>query len=385
MNDDGKTLDIADPQVLVRFAADPNFEWHHRILLVRLSPGRWVGLSPDHELEPVDLTTTRHVVLGRREDFPGHLAADTYAFDPIPRADLERLRRRANTMAMVLGDQVIADVAARVWVFSDADSDRLGNRVADDQLSNAVTIGARGLVDVGDKVEAIEEIDESAVSGYKDSKRAGHGDLRTIGHHEDSQKRRYIIFADAVALFRETKFTDWGFSGPRAAKEFLNAINEGAAADLTGYHLQWLKHSGVNTHTAAAHEHKNLIEMLRLAICRDQLDVTNIMAFELVVRRLVQIELAVARSPSSPDYQNLDILMESTITDGGSAATKQLDNWLTERLKERANIQKQSRLAREEASHASRGSKDKGEEGKGWKKNKKSTNAAGGQSAGVET
>ena len=194
-------------------------------------------------------------------------------------------------------------------------------------------------------------------------------------------------FADAVALFRETKFTDWGFSGPRAAKEFLNAINEGAAADLTGYHLQWLKHSGVNTHTAAAHEHKNLIEMLRLAICRDQLDVTNIMAFELVVRRLVQIEFGSRKGlPSSPDYQNLDILMESTITDGGSAATKQLGQLAHRKTQGESQHPETIQAGKGRSVHMPpEAARDKGEEGKGWKKNKKSSNAAGGQSAGVET
>lgn len=382
MNDDGKTLDIADPQVLVNFPADPNFQWHHRLLLVRLSPGRWIALSPDHELENVDLTVVRHVVLGRREDFPPHLAADTYAFDPISRAELERLRRRANTMAIVLGDQVVAEVGSRVWVFSDTSSDRLGTRLTDEQVSNAVMLGSRGLLDLGEKIEGIEEIDENALEGFKESRRAGHGDLRTIGHHEDSQKRRYISLADAAVLFRESKFSDWGFSGPRAAKEYLVAINEGASSDLSGYHLQWLKHSGVNSHTAAAHEQKNLIEVLRLGICRDQLDPANLMSFELVIRRSVQIELAVARSPSSPDYQNLDLLMESTISDNGSAATRQLDNWLTDRLKERASIQKQSRLAREEASHAARGRASKNEEDKAGKKKKKKGASAGGQSAG---
>ena len=383
MNDDGRTLDIADPQVLAYFGADPNFHWHHRVLLVRLSPGRWVAASPDHELEAIDLTTTRHVILGRREDFPAHLVADIYAFDPLARAELEQLRRRAKTMAVVLGDHAIVEEVARVWVFSDADSDRLGDRLSDQQVIEAVILGNRGLLNIDDRIESVEEIDESALSGFKDSMRAGQGDLRTIGLHEDSQKRRFIPLSDAITLFRESKFDDWAFSGPRAAKEFLNAINEGAAADLTGYHLQWLKHSGVNTHTAAAHEHKNLVEILRLAICRDQLDVTNLMCFELIVRRLVQIELAVARSPNSPDYQNLDVLMEATITDSGSAATKQLDTWLTDRLKERANIQKQARLAREEASHAAKGRKEK-EGDKEWKKKKKK-GGAGGQSAGDET
>ena len=58
------------------------------------------------------------------------------------------------------------------------------------------------------------------------------------------------------------------------------------------------------------------------------------------------------------------MLLDAAVSEGSSANTKALDAWVTERLKERANIQKQTRLFREEASLAAKG---KGYFGGGWR------------------
>lgn len=62
---------------------------------------------------------------------------------------------------------------------------------------------------------------------------------------------------------------------------------------MGNYHLQWVKNSNVNTRTSVVHEHRNLIEVLRLAITHHQLDASNLQCLELAVRRLVQLEIAV--------------------------------------------------------------------------------------------
>lgn len=143
------------------------------------------------------------------------------------------------------------------------------------------------------------------------------------------------------------------------------------------------------------HEHRNIIETLRLAISRDQLDVTSLLSFELQVRRAIQLELAVARSPQNPEFTGLEALMEAPLTQTGAAATRSLDLWLTERLKEKAQIQKQARLFREEMGHGNRErpSQQQSEEaagsggGGGWRRKKKTQAKAkaAGQSGGSES
>ena len=101
--------------------------------------------------------------------------------------------------------------------------------------------------------------------------------------------------ADAMTIMTQVELSDWGFKGPRSVAEYLTSIRE-SGVDLPPYHLQWVKTSGVNPKTSLVHEHRNLVEILRLAICRDQLNPMNCMSFELVTRRLIQLEIAVSRS-----------------------------------------------------------------------------------------
>lgn len=348
-----KTLDLVEPQVLVHYPNDPNFTEHPRVLLVKVSAGRWIAASPDHELALVDLNTTRHIVLRRNADFPAHIAQDCYVFDPITKRELEELRQEAKVMAMVLNDDDMEELPTKVWVFSDTGSDNLGREVTADVLAQAITLSHRGLVEFNGSVELIEEIEQSELKTFAETKKGTLGDVRLIGNHTDTSGKRFITLSDAFPLFKESSFPDWGFSGPRAVKEYLNSIRE-ASSDLSSYHLQWLKHSGANRRTALVHEHRNIIETLRLAISRDQLDVTSLLSFELQVRRAIQLELAVARSPQNPEFTGLEALMEAPLTQTGAAATRSLDLWLTERLKEKAQIQKQARLFREEMGHGNR-------------------------------
>lgn len=354
MNDDGLDLDVAEPQILLHFDHDPNnLREHHRLLLCKLAAGRWVALTPDHEMEVLDLTTRRHLVLGRRTRFPAHLANEVYAFDPLTRNELEAFKRQAKTMSIVLGDSDYQEIEALVWIYADGTSDKLGELVPQAVVDNAVILGDRGLVDVDGAIQAIREVDQSRIQTVVEEIKGSAGDLRTIGNHADSQGKRFISLSDALPLMRSSKMEDWHFQGPRSVAEFLQSVKEGPC-DLSAYHHQWVRQSGVSQHSSIVHEHRNIVEVLRLGVCRDQLDVTNLLSFELLVRRLVQLEVAVARSPSSPEFTGLDILLENPVDATGSASTRALDAWVTDRLKERANIQKQSRLFKEEMSHQSK-------------------------------
>ena len=359
-----RTLDVAEPQVLVHYPNDPHLTEHHRLLLVKVTAGRWIAASPDYELALLDLNVTQHVVLRRHAEFPPHLIADAYIFDPISRRDLERLRQEAKIMAMVLNDEDMEEVVSHVWVFSDPSSKHLGNEVPADLLATAVTLDRRGLVEFQGIIEGIEEIPNEDVKSFPESRKGTLGDLRLIGNHEDSSGKRFISLQDAFPLFKESTLEDWGFNGPRAVKEYLQSIRE-ASNDLASYHLQWLQHSGANPRTALVHEHRNILEVIRLAVCRDQLDVTNLLSFELLIRRAIQLELAVARSPQNPEFTGLEALMEAPLTQTGAASTRALDLWLTDRLKEKAQIQKQARLFREEMGHGNKGQGSQQEDGPG--------------------
>lgn len=221
------------------------------------------------------------------------------------------------------------------------------------------------------------------VSKFVSDRKDSAGDLRTVGDHRDSSGARFLSFKDAMTLFRESKFTDWPFSGPRAVKEYLQAVLSGPG-DLPTYHLSWVRSSGVGSGSAITHEHRSLCEALRLAITKDQLDVTNLSSFECLIRRLLVLEMAVARSPGSPDFSGLDVVVESPITAHGSVQATAMSSWVTERLKERAQIAKQSRLYREEQAKKPARGGGASEDADDKKRKKKGGPKGGGKGGGAE-
>ena len=97
------TLDIPEAQVAVEFPNDLHVRFHHRVLLVDLGQGKHVAVTPDEEVESLDLNAHRIVSLLRSAPFPTRIENDVYTFDPISADTLERLRLEARTMARVLG------------------------------------------------------------------------------------------------------------------------------------------------------------------------------------------------------------------------------------------------------------------------------------------
>ena len=104
------TLDISALQVLVRFEEDDNgLEWHHRVLLVRISDGKRVALTPGIELLVVNLDDTEHQVLRRRAAFPGWANGLLYAFDAgaVSQRTLSEHMADAKIQAAVLAEGVL--------------------------------------------------------------------------------------------------------------------------------------------------------------------------------------------------------------------------------------------------------------------------------------
>lgn len=105
------------------------------------------------------------------------------------------------------------------------------------------------------------------------------------------------------------------------------------------------------------------------------------MQFENICRRLLTLEMAVARNSAAPDFTGLEVISEAPISSQGQAYVSNMATWVTDRLKEKAQIQKQSRLFREEFN---RGGRKQGEDeetaggGKRWKYKKKTKTDGGG-------
>ena len=369
------TLDVPEIQVVQNFPNDGHgYFWHHRVLLHKFAPGRWIGLTPDLDRVKINLNRVEYRVLERRAQWPGDIQDEIYAHDPISKMELSKHKRLAKVEGALFDDSAPEELASLVWVVNDPASGFFDTVIDEDDMLNAAIVGPEGVIQIRDSVEHVSQIPLATREDWKKEKSGTLGDIRLLGDHRDGRGKRYLDFSKALSLLRETSFDDWSYNGPRATKELLAAVRTGAGS-LLSYHLQWVTNSGVYQYRAAAHEHKVLVEVVRKALEVDQLDVSNLTAFEDIIRRIIQIEVAVSRNPSQPDYTGLEELLEAPVDASGRASASSVEHWLTERLKVKANINKQARLFKEEFSGkkgqpnaASKGSKSKGKGGKGGSK-----------------
>ena len=93
----------------------------------------------------------------------------------------------------------------------------------------------------------------------------------------------------ALTQMSDTKFDDWPHRGPKAVREFLESVSENGGG-LANYHSSCMCKIGLSENSPAAHEYKNLLGILKLAISYDQVDCSNLASIEQVVRRILEIQ-----------------------------------------------------------------------------------------------
>lgn len=348
MADETKTLDVKEPQVIRHYPDDEaGFFWHHRLLLQKCGAGIWIGVSPDGDLEKIDLNVTEHIALDRKALFPRAQAPYVYAFDELSRAELEGYKRRAKMMVNLFNDASLEEVDAYEWLVADVTRDDFGEKVDESAVDDGVVLRDSALVEIeGEEVYAVR-VNSAKKEEWMRSREESKGDARLLGHYTDGQGRRYLDFSEAIDMMTEAKYEDWPLTGPRACLEFLKCVRSGTS-DLVGYHLQWAHNSGVSSYAAAVFEHRTLCDCLKNFIQIDQVDPSSLLGTEYMVRRIIQIETAVSRNPASPDYSGLEVIMESGIGTAGEARAVKFQEWVGGRLKDRAQVQKQARLYKEE-------------------------------------
>ena len=239
------------------------------------------------------------------------------------------------------------EIDAFDWVVADTSRKDFGEVIDEQLVEDGVTLRDSALVEKDGEEVFVQRVGTSALANWLVEKEGSKGDARILGDFRDSQGKRHLAFNDAVDKLRTSPLPDWSLAGPRAVAEFMRAVRDGSS-DLTTYHLNWTRHSGVSQYGAAVHEHRMLCDALRCFLSIDQIDISNCMGAEILVRRVIQIETAVGRNPASPDYTGLEVLMEQPIGASGEAQVLKLAEWVGARLKEKATIQKQSRLYKEE-------------------------------------
>ena len=362
------TLDIPERQLLVDFFDDENgFLWHHRILMVHVTGTVWIVVTPDLSVQQLDVATKRLVVLPRNGPFPADRAAATYACDPadFTPAEVARLRAEAQAMAEILngGPQVVAaaPVAGQeVWRVSDTSHASFGEEVPPAALANPDAFKPQGevatvLLDGQWTTAAKESAGSPGLVAFKARFHSGAGrDRRLLCDTRDSDGRRHITLVACIPLLCELVMSFWPVDGPRSVREFLVALRTAGYSGLMEYHHDWVRNSGIGEKSSVCREHKFLLELLRVEMEFDQLDVSSLGSSELLVRRVYQIEIAVERSPKQPDFDGLEPLLETSLKSSGAVNVVGISKWFSEHQKSEAFVLKQMRLWAEEKKEANK-------------------------------
>ncbi|CAK9066651.1 Uncharacterized protein SCF082_LOCUS33888 [Durusdinium trenchii] len=337
---DDYTLNIPEVQIVVNYPHDGGgYFWHHRILLHRIEGGTWLTLTPDHDIQRHDLTTTRHRILDRAAPFPEDIAGEIYAHDVIGKATLDGYKRQAVVQAAILGEGSVGESEAFVWLVTEHGHELFGKEVDQALLRNGATgvaFSSKGVIILDGEEVFVEKVGRNGINDWRKRRGLDMSDERLLGDFKDEIGKRNLELVKAVPLMKEPTIADFSISGTRAAREFLESIAGGAHTLLT-YHSEWLRSSGVGRKSSAAHVHRGLMESLRLMISFDQLDPSALAVGEHLCRWAIQTELAVERCPSAPDYTGLDIVSGSSLLPDGRANTTKFTEFLAQRLKDRAS------------------------------------------------
>eukprot|EP00971_Amphidinium_carterae_P104106 2061796-Amphidinium_carterae.1 len=295
------SLDIDEPQVLLRFADDP-VEWHHRVLIRRLRDAVWVVLTPDGELQVENLADYQLLALERGQPVPALAAGNCYLFEDNGAADLPRQHRAARRMAVILGGVQEGDMqqSEATWRVADPAAAEFGTEVSVEVVNNPATCVTRGAVSLAmtglpARWLAIKRVAPGDVQSWLEDKHAGAGrDSRLCGPVARGKFTSSVSIKEVLQTSRPQNLEAvpaWPFAGPRAVTELLQAVHNLGLSMFT-YHSFWSRQSGVHADSAVAWEHKMLCTELGLLVGYDRLDPANIAGIELMGRRLVMIERA---------------------------------------------------------------------------------------------
>ncbi|CAK0896305.1 unnamed protein product [Prorocentrum cordatum] len=243
-----ETLDIAESQVCIAFDGDPNFRWHHRVLLIYL----------------LKLDEYRVVALARAAVFPPRVRGQVYAFGALSDADLANLRRDGRNFAKVLGFPLPAvqpGVEVPRWIVADPASDHFGEELSLELITSAerfISRDAVALVMLSDAEGwvAAESVQLSDEPDWKAEKRAGPGRGRRV-LPQTGVSAHTVSLAQLAALLKSVDVEDWPLEGPKALVECLAAVVS-PGHSVSSHWGFWVAQSGVSRGSAVAQELKNI-------------------------------------------------------------------------------------------------------------------------------
>ena len=375
--------------------------WHERLLLAKISDRRWVVCTPHGDVYDEDLGEALDVrEVGPRGGVPGSLrhVASRGFYLSLPekilrnqdrlcgegellsaQVILEEQPKKDKTSASKVAILPLGSPSARgarstgggkpkdgdvIWLALEARGGyAVGDPVAVELLEDDGTPGMhkddRGLVDLPDgEVLAVGTdgtlVDASTPRGGIHTSLA-ENDLRTlpVAYLVDGSRKR--TFASAAALLSTTEIVGWPIKGPRTAKWLADQFAQGTQSP-TQRHFWWRSVQQLGASDVGVDDHYFLSELIELACTVDQLNVGELVVFEVVARRFqlweevyaASLREAEAGTDAAPWLDERQIFLGHERSRGHALVCPALETWVAERLKDESAILKERRKGREE-------------------------------------
>ena len=179
-------------------------------------------------------------------------------------------------------------------------------------------------------------------------------DLRTLPLSFNRAGTRVATFSSAVEQVSQTPFPEWTVSGPRTSKWVLQTMVE-LEQTPSRRHLWWKQTLKLGTTDPGVEEHQFLSEVMECALVFDGLNICELQAFETIMRRFQMWEevygeklRAGDQSTASMDTDERSLFLGRKFGRGQALVCPALSEYVSAQLKERSQVLKERRKAREE-------------------------------------
>ena len=360
---------------------------HTRIILATVdeASSQYVILTPDHDIYSEQLDNNNPDVVGVVAGDPGGLippilaGQNIYGFAALTAAQLARFmqegRQEAAAERARLGLGVGAVAGVKIWVMAEMFGGRkIGEQVA--VVPGMPVLGDYGLLNITDssgntRACLVKNIDADDLDTFCEERiqlcreaeaiagedRIASDDIRTMSVQYNMNGERKRNFKDSIGEMSQVELEDFPFE-PRTCHEYLQAVGS-VSESCYSQHLAWVQQAGIPSGSRAVYEDETLAKILDVAISYDALCVSNLAAFELLVRRRQLLAEAHSYNPSSPSFEGADHWMGSKYRHGGGIVIPRLTEHVSKKLQAESQILKERRKL-EEAKGRGRGGRGGG-------------------------
>ncbi len=181
-------------------------------------------------------------------------------------------------------------------------------------------------------------------------------DARILPVVLDELGRREVRYQDAVKRLTETTFPDWDIEGPRTVLYCVREVSK-TGAPPTQRVRQWKLDNRLGDDDPGVDFAEFAADMMETAICRDQLQVANLLCFERLERKRQMVEEAYRQRSEEQKLLKAASNSASVLTSelfsgrarmaGGAVISPLLIEYVAKRAGENSEILKQQRKALE--------------------------------------